>query len=128
MPATSERPVPGGVGATAGTARGKTPDDVFEFAKVYNTFSNRKPLVAVPTSYNKTTEDELINWRTGRQIIGGRFKEVLSGKRRMGSPCEHSKEFTPVSMQDPPPQGLPVQSLVLTPQVAPSQPSSQLQI
>ena len=37
------------------------PDDVFEFAKVYNTFSNRKPLVAVPTSYNKTTEDELID-------------------------------------------------------------------
>ena len=42
-------------------SRSKTPDDVFAFAKEYNSFSNRKPLVAVPTSYNRTTENELID-------------------------------------------------------------------
>jgi phosphoenolpyruvate phosphomutase len=40
-------------------SRSKIPDEVFEFCKIYNAFENRKPLVAVPTSYNKTTEDEL---------------------------------------------------------------------
>jgi len=40
-------------------SRSKTPDEVFEFCKIYNAFENRKPLVAVPTSYNKTFEDEL---------------------------------------------------------------------
>jgi len=42
-------------------SRSKTPKDVFEFARYYNKLSNRKPLVAVPTSYSKVTEDELID-------------------------------------------------------------------
>ena len=37
----------------------KTPDEIFEFCKCYNKLQNRKPLVAVPTSYNKVTEEEL---------------------------------------------------------------------
>ena len=40
-------------------SRQKTPDEVFEFCKQYNKLENRKPLVAVPTSYNKVTEEEL---------------------------------------------------------------------
>jgi len=40
-------------------SRRKEPTEVFEFCDRYNTFTNRKPLVAVPSSYNKTTEDEL---------------------------------------------------------------------
>ena len=40
-------------------SRSNTPDEVFSFSKKYNTISNRKPLVAVPTSYNKTTENML---------------------------------------------------------------------
>jgi len=40
-------------------SRDKTPDEVFEFCDRYNKLENRKPLVAVPSSYNKTTEDEL---------------------------------------------------------------------
>jgi len=40
-------------------SRQKTPDEVFEFCALYNKLENRKPLVAVPSSYNKTTEQEL---------------------------------------------------------------------
>ena len=40
-------------------SREKTPDEIFEFCARYNKLENRKPLVAVPSSYNKTTENEL---------------------------------------------------------------------
>ncbi|WP_404375197.1 phosphoenolpyruvate mutase [Vreelandella aquamarina] len=40
-------------------SREKTPDEIFAFCEQYNTFSNRKPLVAVPSSYNTVTEEEL---------------------------------------------------------------------
>lgn len=40
-------------------SREKTPDEIFEFCKLYNKLENRKPLVAVPSSYNKVTEEEL---------------------------------------------------------------------
>ncbi|MFN3825400.1 MAG: phosphoenolpyruvate mutase [Pseudorhodobacter sp.] len=40
-------------------SREKTPDEVFEFCARYNRLENRKPLVAVPSSYNKVTEEEL---------------------------------------------------------------------
>lgn len=41
-------------------SREKTPDEVFEFCRQYNQLDNRKTLVAVPSSYNKVTEKELI--------------------------------------------------------------------
>uniref|UniRef100_UPI004047933B phosphoenolpyruvate mutase n=1 Tax=Shewanella baltica TaxID=62322 RepID=UPI004047933B len=41
-------------------SREKTPDEVFEFCKRYNQLDNRKTLVAVPSSYNKVTEKELM--------------------------------------------------------------------
>jgi phosphoenolpyruvate mutase len=40
-------------------SRAKTPDEVFEFCRLYNELDNRKPLVAVPSSYNTVTEEEL---------------------------------------------------------------------
>ncbi|RQD73839.1 isocitrate lyase/phosphoenolpyruvate mutase family protein, partial [Desulfonatronospira sp. MSAO_Bac3] len=40
-------------------SRKKTPDEVFEFCRLYNQLPDRKPLVAVPSSYNCVTEDEL---------------------------------------------------------------------
>ncbi len=40
-------------------SRQKEPDEVFKFCSVYNELKNRKPLVAVPSSYNSVTEDEL---------------------------------------------------------------------
>ncbi|MCC5955684.1 MAG: phosphoenolpyruvate mutase [Natronohydrobacter sp.] len=40
-------------------SRDKTPDEVFEFCAHYNKLENRKTLVAVPSSYNKVTEEEL---------------------------------------------------------------------
>lgn len=40
-------------------SREKTPDEIFEFCDRYNKLPNRKPLVAVPSSYNKVTEAEL---------------------------------------------------------------------
>lgn len=40
-------------------SREKTPDEIFAFCKEYNKFPNRKPLVAVPSSYNSVSETEL---------------------------------------------------------------------
>lgn len=40
-------------------SREKAPDEVFEFCTRYNKLANRKTLVAVPSSYNTTTEQEL---------------------------------------------------------------------
>jgi phosphoenolpyruvate mutase len=40
-------------------SREKSPAEVFEFCRLYNGLENRKPLVAVPSSYNKVTEEEL---------------------------------------------------------------------
>jgi phosphoenolpyruvate phosphomutase len=38
----------------------KEPDEIFEFCRHYSAFGRRVPLFAVPTTYNKVTEDELI--------------------------------------------------------------------
>ena len=40
-------------------SRRKTPDEIFEFCRRYRDIPNRKTLVAVPSSYNTVTEDEL---------------------------------------------------------------------
>ena len=40
-------------------SRHKDPSEIFEFCDIYETFENRMPLVAVPSSYNTVTEDEL---------------------------------------------------------------------
>jgi len=40
-------------------SRQKSPEEIFEFCRQYNNFENRKPLVAVPSSYNHVTEEEL---------------------------------------------------------------------
>ncbi len=40
-------------------SRQKQPDEIFKFCRLYNQIENRKPLVAVPSSYNNVTEDEL---------------------------------------------------------------------
>src|SRR5690606_24080605 len=40
-------------------SRQKTPDEIFEFCRLYDKLSNRVPLVAVPSSYNQVTEREL---------------------------------------------------------------------
>ncbi len=40
-------------------SRDKSPDEVFEFCDRYARLEHRKPLVAVPSSYNTVTEDEL---------------------------------------------------------------------
>jgi phosphoenolpyruvate phosphomutase len=37
----------------------KSPDEVLNFCGEYNKFENRKPLIAVPTTYNRITEQEL---------------------------------------------------------------------
>jgi len=41
-------------------SRQKDPAEVFEFCHLYNTIPKRKPLVAVPSSYNSVTEEELM--------------------------------------------------------------------
>lgn len=41
-------------------SRKKDPSEIFEFCKEYNKLPNRKTLVAVPSSYNSTTEEELV--------------------------------------------------------------------
>lgn len=40
-------------------SREKSPDEIFAFCDRYATLDNRKPLVAVPSSYNTVTEQEL---------------------------------------------------------------------
>lgn len=40
-------------------SRQKDPAEIFEFCRLYNTLEDRKPLVAVPSSYNTVTEEEL---------------------------------------------------------------------
>lgn len=40
-------------------SRQKTAEEIFEFARIYNNFSQRKPLIAVPSSYSQTYEKEL---------------------------------------------------------------------
>lgn len=40
-------------------SREKSPDEIFEFCKRYAAVPNRMPLVAVPSSYNQVTEQEL---------------------------------------------------------------------
>ena len=40
-------------------SRKKDPDEIFQFCKLYNQLPNRKILVAVPSSYNQVTEEEL---------------------------------------------------------------------
>lgn len=40
-------------------SRQKSPDEIFEFCKNYAKLTNKKPLVAVPSSYNTVTEKEL---------------------------------------------------------------------
>ncbi len=40
-------------------SREKSPDEIFEFIDIYNTFEKRKPLVCVPSSYNQVFEREL---------------------------------------------------------------------
>lgn len=40
-------------------SRSKEPEGVFEFCRGYNELENRQPLVAVPSSYNTVTEEEL---------------------------------------------------------------------
>lgn len=40
-------------------SRERLPDEIFEFCDRYATLENRKPLVAVPSSYNTVTEQEL---------------------------------------------------------------------
>lgn len=41
-------------------SRQKTPDEVFQFCRLYNQLENRRALVAVPSSYPAVTEEELI--------------------------------------------------------------------
>lgn len=48
-------------------SKDKLGTDIKEFAKAYNKLGNRKPLMVVPTSYNKITEAELSAW--GSNII-----------------------------------------------------------
>lgn len=48
-------------------SKDKTGVDIKKFAEAYNKFENRKPLMMVPTSYNKVTETELSEW--GANIV-----------------------------------------------------------
>jgi phosphoenolpyruvate mutase len=48
-------------------SREKSPAEVLEFCQIYNRFSNRKPLVVVPSSYNSITEAELL--KAGVNIV-----------------------------------------------------------
>ena len=40
-------------------SKSKSPNEVFSFCKKYNNFKNRKPLIVVPSTYDKTSEIDL---------------------------------------------------------------------
>ncbi len=40
----------------------RNPKEIFKFCKIYNKFKNRKPLIAVPTTYNQVKENEFIKY------------------------------------------------------------------
>jgi phosphoenolpyruvate phosphomutase len=42
-------------------SRKKNPNEIFEFCDLYKKIKNKKPLVVVPSSFNKVTEEELIS-------------------------------------------------------------------
>jgi phosphoenolpyruvate mutase len=48
-------------------SKDKSGADIKKFADAYNKFENRKPLMMVPTSYNKISESELSDW--GANIV-----------------------------------------------------------
>ena len=48
-------------------SKSKDPTEVYEFCDKYNLFKKRKPLIVVPSSYNKTYEEELID--NGANVI-----------------------------------------------------------
>jgi len=48
-----------GAGGIMIHSRADTPDEVFEFCRRYSRFEKRVPLVAVPTTYCRVTEDQL---------------------------------------------------------------------
>ena len=45
----------------------KTPDQIFKFAKIFRKSKFKKPLVAVPSTYSKTSEKELV--KNGFKIV-----------------------------------------------------------
>lgn len=40
----------------------KNPKEIFQFCKIYNKLENRKPLIAVPTTYNQVKESEFVKY------------------------------------------------------------------
>jgi phosphoenolpyruvate phosphomutase len=51
----------------------KNPDEIYAFCREYKKFPNRKPLVAVPSSYNTVTEDELMEYGVNIVIYGNQL-------------------------------------------------------
>ena len=49
-----------GVDAIMIHSKEKNPNEIFEFCKEYKNFKSQVPLIVVPSSYNKTKEEELI--------------------------------------------------------------------
>ena len=54
-------------------SRQKTPNEIFDFCKLYNKFENRKPLVVVPSSFSSVTEQELIDQGVNVVIYANHF-------------------------------------------------------
>ncbi len=54
-------------------SRGKNPDEIFAFCKEYDTLPGRKPLVAVPSSYNAVTEQALAEHGVNIVIYGNQL-------------------------------------------------------
>lgn len=45
----------------------RTPNEIFEFCKIYSKFNNRVPLVAIPSTYPQVSEQELV--KAGVRIV-----------------------------------------------------------
>jgi phosphoenolpyruvate phosphomutase len=54
-------------------SRHKDPEEIFDFCKHYAEFEHRVPLIAVPSSYNQVTEDELSDHGVNIVIYANQF-------------------------------------------------------
>lgn len=76
-------------------SRQKTPDEIFEFCDRFAKFDTQVPLVAVPTSYNQTTESELADHGINIVIYANHMmRAAYPAMRKVAqSILEHGRSF-----------------------------------
>ena len=77
-------------------SKSKSPNEVFSFCKKYNNFKNRKPLIVVPSTYDKTSEIDLKKNQLMRSAIPSMQKAAQSILKN-GRSFEHRSKMLSIS-------------------------------